>query len=57
MTDVPEPTGSRLGDALSVLGMAAAAVVRRLGPSLAAGAWHVIAAITRGQLLAPLPDH
>lgn len=56
-TDVPNPTGSRLGDALSVLGLAAAAIVRRLGPTIAAGPWPLIAAIARGQLLAPLPDH
>jgi len=48
-----EPTGgSALADALSALAVAAAAVVRLLGPI--APVWHLIAMLARGQLLAPL---
>jgi len=46
------PAGSALADAVSVLGMAAAALVRRLGPI--APPWQIIAMIARWQLLAPL---
>lgn len=46
------PTGSALADALSVLGAAASAVVRRLGR--VAPPWQIIAMIARGRLLAPL---
>jgi len=45
------PTGSALDDALSALGIAAAAVLRRLGPI--APPWHIIAMLARGRLLAP----
>ena len=45
------PIGSALADALSALGLAAAAVVRRLGPI--APTWHIIAMLARGRLLAP----
>ena len=45
------PTGSALADALSALGIAAAAVLRRLGPI--APPWHIIAMLARGRLLAP----
>src|SRR5674476_1095081 len=44
--------GSALADAVSVLGMASAALVRRLGPI--APPWQIIAMIARWQLLAPL---
>ena len=54
---VPDPTGSRLGDPVCVLGLAAAAIIRRLGVAATAAPWRLIAALTRGQLLAPLPDH
>ena len=48
-----EPTGrSALADARSALAVAAAAVVRLLGPI--APVWHLIAMVARGQLLAPL---
>lgn len=46
------PTGSSLGEALSALGAAATATVRRLG-SLGPP-WELIAVIARGQLLVPL---
>jgi len=45
------PTGSALADALSALGVAAAAVLRRLGPI--APPWHIVAMLARGRLLAP----
>lgn len=48
------PTGSALADALSALGIAAAAVLRRLGPI--APPWHIIAMLARGRLLAPQPS-
>jgi hypothetical protein len=43
------PRGSALADAVEVLGLAAAAVVRRLGDT--GPSWQIIAAMTRGQLL------
>lgn len=43
-----DPTGSALADALSALGLAAAAVVRRLGQ--VAPTWHIIAMLARGRL-------
>jgi hypothetical protein len=46
------PAGSALADAVSVLAMAAAALVRRLGPI--APPWQIIAMLARGRLLAPL---
>jgi len=46
------PAGTALGDALSALATAAAASVRRLGPT--APPWQLIAMIARGQLLAPV---
>ena len=46
------PAGSLLADAVSALGMAAAAMVRRIG--LLAPPWQIIAMIACGQLLAPL---
>jgi hypothetical protein len=46
------PAGSALADALSALATAAAASVRRLGPT--APPWQLIAMIARGQLLAPV---
>jgi transposase-like protein len=46
------PSGTVLADALSALGTAAAAVVRRLGPI--APPWQLIASIAGGRLLAPL---
>jgi hypothetical protein len=46
------PAGSALGDALSALATAAAASVRRLGPT--APPWQIIAMIAHGQLLAPV---
>lgn len=46
------PAGSALADALTALGTAAAACVRRFGPM--ASPWPIIAVITGGQLLAPL---
>ena len=46
------PARSALADAVSILGEAAAAVVRRLGPI--APPWQIIAMIARGQLLTPL---
>lgn len=51
MLPVTVPTGSALADALSALGLAAAAVVRMLGPI--APSWHIIAMLARGRLLAP----
>ena len=57
LAQVPEPTGSQLGDLVCVLGLAAAAITRRLGVAATAAPWRLIAALTRGQLLAPLPDH
>jgi len=47
------PVGSALAEALSALGTAASAVVRRLGPIVSP--WQYVAMIARGQLLAPLP--
>src|SRR5512132_4437686 len=44
---------SRLADAVEALGLAVAALTRRLGV-LAASPWPVIAALTGGRLLAPL---
>ena len=44
-------TGSALTDALSALGLAGAAVVRRLEP--VAPTWHIIGMLARSQLLAP----
>ena len=46
------PAGSALADAMSVLGAAASAVVRKLGPI--APPWQIIAMIARGRLLTPL---
>ncbi|HEY5249757.1 MAG TPA: DUF6431 domain-containing protein, partial [Dermatophilaceae bacterium] len=51
MLPVIDPAGSALGDAMSALATAAAASVRRLGPT--APPWQIIAMIARGQLLAP----
>jgi hypothetical protein len=48
------PAGSPLADAVSALGLAASAIVRRIGP--VAPPWNIIAALTRGQLLAPQPS-
>ena len=51
----PEPIqsrGSGFGDAVEVIGLAAAAVVRRFGPR---PAWQFVAAACAGQLLAPEP--
>ena len=45
------PAGSALADALSALGLAAATVLRQLGPI--APPWHIIAMVARGRLLAP----
>jgi hypothetical protein len=47
------PRRSRLADAVETLGLAVAALTRRLGV-LAASPWPVIAALTGGRLLAPL---
>jgi hypothetical protein len=47
------PRRSRLADALEALGLAVAALTRRLG-LLAASPWPVVAALTGGRLLAPL---
>lgn len=47
------PRRSRLADAVEALGLAVAALTRRLGV-LAASPWLVIAALTGGRLLAPL---
>ena len=52
MLPVIVPAGSALGDAMSALATAAAASVRRLGPT--APPWQIIALIARGQLLAPV---
>jgi hypothetical protein len=52
MLPVIVPAGSALADALSALATAAAASVRRLGPT--APPWQIIALIARGQLLAPV---
>jgi len=52
MLPVIVPAGSALADALSALATAAAASVRRLGPT--APPWQLIAMIARGQLLAPV---
>jgi len=46
------PAGSALADAMSALAAAAAASVRRLGPT--APPWQIIAMISRRQLLAPM---
>jgi hypothetical protein len=51
MLPATAPTGSALADALSALGLAAAAVLRLLGPI--APPWHIIAMLARGRLLAP----
>jgi hypothetical protein len=47
------PRRSPLADAVEALGLAVAALTRRLGV-LAASPWQVIAALTGGRLLAPL---
>jgi len=47
------PRRSRLADAVEALGLAVAALTRRVGV-LAASPWPVIAALTGGRLLAPL---
>jgi hypothetical protein len=52
MLPVIAAAGSALGDAMSALATAAAAMVGRLGPT--APPWQIIAMITRGQLLAPV---
>jgi hypothetical protein len=52
MLPVIVPAGSALGDAMSALATAAAASVRRLGPT--APPWQIIAMIARGQHLAPV---
>ena len=52
MLPVIVPAGSALADALSALATAAAASVRRLGPTTPP--WQLIAMIAHGQLLAPL---
>ena len=52
MLPVIVPVGTALGDAMSALATAAAASVRRLGPT--APPWQIIAMIARGQLLAPV---
>ena len=52
MLPVIVPAGSALADAMSALATAAAASVRRLGPT--APPWQIIAMIARGQLLAPV---
>jgi hypothetical protein len=52
MLPVIVPAGSPLADAMSALATAAAAMVRRLGPT--APPWQIIAIIARGQLLAPV---
>ena len=52
MLPVIVAAGSVLADALSALATAAAASVRRLGPT--APPWQLIAIIARGQLLAPV---
>jgi hypothetical protein len=54
---VPDPTGSDLGDALNILGLAAAAIVHRLGIAHTAAPWRLIAVISHGQLLGPVPDY
>ncbi|NMM23996.1 MAG: hypothetical protein HHJ11_10935 [Phycicoccus sp.] len=48
------PAGSALADAVSALGAAASAVVRRLGR--VASPWQIIAVIARRRLLMPLPS-
>jgi hypothetical protein len=45
-----DPEGSPLGDALTALTVAAAALQRRFGPI--AGVWQIIASLTGGRLLA-----
>ena len=52
MLSVTVPAGSPLADAVSALGTAASAVVRKLGR--VAPSWQVIAMIARGYLLTPL---
>jgi Domain of unknown function (DUF6431)/Homeodomain-like domain len=52
MLPVIVPAGSALADAMSALATAAAASVRRLGPT--APPWQIIAMIACGQLLAPM---
>jgi hypothetical protein len=52
MLPVINPAACPLADALEALGMAASAVVRRLGPI--APPWYLIAMLARGQLLTPL---
>jgi hypothetical protein len=46
-------TGSSFGDAVEVVGRAAAAAARRLGP---APAWQFAATASAGRLLAPPPQ-
>lgn len=46
------PVGSEPAEALSALGLAAAVVVRLLGPI--APPWQIMAVVARDQLLAPL---
>jgi hypothetical protein len=48
-----QPRGSPFSDALEVLGLAASAAVRRLGP--ARSGWAYIAALTGGLMLATAP--
>jgi hypothetical protein len=50
-----EARATPLADAIEALGLAASAAVRRFGWS-GTSAWRIIAAISRGQLLAALPD-
>jgi transposase-like protein len=49
-----EPRATPLADAVEALGLAASAAVRRLGWT-GTSPWGIIAAISRGLLLAPLP--
>jgi len=49
-----EPRATPLADAVEALGLAASAVVRRFGWT-GTSPWRIIAAISRGLLLAPLP--
>jgi transposase-like protein len=49
-----EPRATALADAVEALGLAASAAVRRFGWT-GTSPWRIIAAISRGLLLAPLP--
>ena len=49
------PAGSALADAISALGVAASAVVRRLG--LVGSPWQIIAMVARGRLAQPRRQH